>query len=132
MAATPIGPRPGDMPVGRDPATAAAIRKTPLATVTIGIDAVVGGTAADFVEVSSRDPKPLSSPVPRPQSASTALVLRRKTGEVRAIQPFAQEMIDVVEPVRSRLLDEAARLDSVRRAALDYVSRPETGREVES
>jgi len=88
---------------------------TVVATVTLGVDAVVGNTAADFID----------APPPRP---GHALVVRRKTSEGPVIPPFARDMVSALEPARNRLLDEAARLDMVRRAALEYVDRPDEDR----
>jgi hypothetical protein len=87
----------------------------PVVTITLGVDAIVGETAADFVDAGPAERRP---PAPA-QSAATEP------------SPFAKELAGRVDPVRNRLLEEAARLDLVRRAALDYVDRagspPEPG-----
>lgn len=101
-------PTPSHMtPVGR----------TPVVTVTLGVDAVVGRTAADFVESDVAGSAP-DAPSPTPDASGA-----------RSLTPdaFASELVSHITPVSQRLLDEAARLDLVRRAALDYTPRPDEG-----
>ena len=90
------------------------VGRTPVVTVTLGVDAVVGETAADFVE------RP-DARRPTPQSAGVISAAGRPAPDA-----FASELVGRITPVSQRLLDEAARLDLVRRAALDYTARPDS------
>ena len=73
------------------------------------VDAVVGETAADFVECergTARSERPRGAPRPS----------------------FAAEVTRFLEPVRGRFVDEAIRLDWVTQAALDYAGTPRISR----